>query len=360
MMNLQARYQLSLQQPGFSPDAAQAAVVDYLQELSEALTSHTARAWFSRWWQNQHTPKGLYLWGTVGSGKTYLMDLFYHHLPFTEKWRIHYHAFMQQVQQQLNELTGSKNPIITIAKQLAARARVLCLDEFFVQDVADAMVLASLFNALAKEGTVLVITSNTAPDDLYKNGVQRQRFLPTIAFIKEALRVMPLQSACDYRLRALKQAAVFYTSIDEHSDTALVNRFKALTAAHTHIHEGILIVKERELHTLGYSSNVLWCEFAVLCVEPRSNYDYIELARTFQTVLLRAVPIMTDQQNDWVKRFIHLIDTLYDHHVKLVLSAAVPLEKIYQGSSLQNEMVRTQSRLREMQSHDYLASEHIG
>jgi len=358
-MNPSAQYQSDLKQPDFIADPAQAQVIDYLQQLyDELITEQQAFSFVSRLLPERHKKSsGLYLYGTVGSGKTYLMDLFFNSLPFSNKYRIHYHAFMQSIHAQLHQLTGQKNPLKQIARQLAAKACIICLDEFLVQDVTDAMTLANLFAALSQKGIRLVITTNTAPDDLYKNGVQRQYFLPAIDFIKNELRVMLLQPNCDYRLRTLEQASIFYTPIDAQSDAALAARFNALTA-HTTTQQGLLSLNSRSILTLGYSSDILWCDFHVLCVEPRSNYDYIELARIYHTLFLRAIPKMSDMHKDWVKRFIHLIDTLYDHRVKLIVSAQTTIDLLYQGDYLQAEMARTKSRLIEMQSLDYLTTAH--
>jgi len=362
-MKLSDYYHHDVTQADFVADEAQSQVLAYLQVLTDDLVdeSHTERSLISQLLHSvsakNSTTRGLYLWGSVGTGKTYLMDLFFNHLPVTQKYRIHFHAFMQEIHRQLHQLTGHKNPVEEIAHQLATKARVICLDEFLVHDVMDAMVLTNLFSALSKHGICLVITSNIAPGDLYKNGVQRDYFLPTIDFIKQSLCVMCLQSPHDYRLRTLAQASICHIPINAQSDAALAACFQSLTAQST-TQSGLLSLNARTMMTLGYSAEVLWCDFHVLCVEARSNQDYLELARIYHTIVLRGIPQMDDTQRDAAKRFIHLIDTLYDHRVKFIWSAQTSVDLLYHGTLLQSEIKRAQSRLMEMQSMDYLASAH--
>lgn len=358
------RYRADLQRPDFQHDPAQQHAVELLQGLYDALVSEQPR----RHWtaalverlrgRTAVTPvQGLYFWGGVGRGKTYLMDTFYECLPFPQKLRAHFHRFMQRVHAELTLLSGQKNPLEKVADRLAAEARVICFDEFFVSDITDAMILGELFRHLFARGVTLVATSNIVPDELYKDGLQRARFLPAIALLKQHTRVVNVDGGTDYRLRALEQAELYHCPLDAGADESLLRSFHALAPEPGHEGE-LLELNGRLLRTRWLADDVAWFDFSELCETARSQNDYIELARTCHAVLLSNVPQMNAEKDDAARRFINLVDEFYDRHVKLVISAAVPLGELYTGSRLAFVFERTQSRLLEMQSHDYLALEH--
>lgn len=303
--------------------------------------------------------KGLYIWGGVGRGKTYLMDLFYDCLPFEDKQRTHFHRFMQYVHSELTKLQGQKNPLQQLADSIATRAKVLCFDEFFVLDIGDAMILAGLLGELFDRGVVLVTTSNIYPDGLYENGLQRERFLPAIELIKNNTRVIKLDSDSDYRLRSLEQANLYLCPVNPETDQLLEAKFSELTKDRsTNKLESELVILDRPVSTRRISGDVVWFEFAELCDGPRSAFDYVEIARLFHTVIISNIPVMKDTENDQARRFVSLIDELYDRKVKLVISAEAKIESIYQGQGLAFAFERTESRLLEMQSHEYLCCAH--
>lgn len=303
--------------------------------------------------------KGLYIWGGVGRGKTYLMDLFYECLPFKEKQRTHFHRFMQFVHAELTSLQGKKNPLDLLAETISKQARVLCFDEFFVLDIGDAMILAGLLEALFKRHVVLVTTSNIYPDGLYENGLQRPRFLPAIELIKQHTKVIELASESDYRLRSLEQANLYLSPITEDTDSELAAKFIELTRKSVAGQdETELSILNRPIKTRRYAGDIAWFEFEELCGGPRSAFDYVEVAKLFHTVIVGNVPIMGDEENDKARRFVSLIDELYDRRVKLVISAYTGIELLYHGKGLAFAFERTQSRLLEMQSHEYLGYAH--
>lgn len=362
------RYQADLRRSDFSHDPAQEMAVMKLQDLYDRLLQVSApqnNKFFSRFRSKLKKPKaiepvkGLYFWGGVGRGKTYLMDAFYDALPFEQKMRAHFHRFMRRVHQELKSLEGAKNPLSIVADKIAAEARVICFDEFFVSDITDAMILAGLFEQLFSKGVSLVATSNIVPDGLYKDGLQRARFLPAIALINQHTEVVNVDGGVDYRLRALEQAELYHWPLDAEADKSLLTSFNSLNPDAEHSEENAVIsIEGRDIPVRLVSDDVAWFDFAALCDGPRSQNDYIELAREFHAVLLSNVPQMSVATDDMARRFINLVDEFYDRNVKLVVSAAVSLESLYQGGRLDFEFERTQSRLLEMQSHDYLAAEH--
>lgn len=302
-------------------------------------------------------PRGLYLWGTVGRGKTFLMDLFAASLPHGVALRRHFHRFMQEVHERLLALGERQDPLDEVAAGLAARCRVLCLDEFLVNDIGDAMILARLLEGLFARGVLLVTTSNTAPENLYQDGLQRARFLPAIALLEQRCRVMEMASSHDWRLRALSQAAVYYTPPGAEAQRALERIFVA--QAHGVIVEGgALRVNDRDIPLRKRADNILWFDFAALCEGPRAVADYIALAKAGPAILVSDVPQFNRYSEDAAKRFVQLVDEFYDRHVKLILSAAAPITALYDGERHRAEFGRTESRLIEMQSEAYLALPH--
>jgi len=354
------RYERALTRPGFERDPAQRAAAEHLDGIYRALTAAPAKP--RRWWpfggarDTQTAPKGLYLWGTVGRGKTLLVDLFYDCLPPALRRRQHFHSFMREVHAELKKLKQVQDPLQVIAKKWASSLKVLCLDEFHVTDITDAMLLARLLEVLFDRGVVLVTTSNDAPDELYRGGLQRERFLPAIALLKERLSVLELGGATDYRLRTLEQAAVYYVPDDARARAALRAQFEALTQQAPVA--GSTDIEERALPVLGNVDGVLWCEFEALCGSPRGTLDYIELGRCFHTLMLSGVPVMGEDRNDAARRFVNLLDELYDRNVNLLISAAAAPAGLYGGQRLAAIFRRTISRLTEMQSHEYLARPH--
>lgn len=349
---------LDLQQHGFTPDPAQQKAIDALQLLSLKLNQQGQAAghWVSRWIRSSQRIPGIYLWGGVGRGKTYLMDMFYESLQGMGKQRVHYHKFMLGVHEQLRVLPKSPDPLIIIGKSIARQYRVLCLDEFHVNDVADAMLLAGLLRAMFKNGMTLVVTSNTRIDDLYLNGLQRESFIQAITLLHDCTVEIDIQPGEDYRLLHLSRGETYFT-IDESSREAIVAKFRSL-APGTVSDDLSLTVYDREISTVALSDDLVWFDFHELCDTPRAAKDYLEIARLFHTVFVTDIPVLGDAQDSAAKRFMHLIDALYDHRVKLIASAAVPPAELYQGRLLKGAFDRTVSRLIEMGSTDYLAQVH--
>jgi len=303
--------------------------------------------------KKDHTPvKGLYFWGGVGRGKTYLVDTFFEALPFKEKVRTHFHRFMKRVHEEMKTLPGEKNPLTIIAKRFSQEARVICFDEFFVSDITDAMILGTLMEELFKNGVTLVATSNIVPDGLYKDGLQRARFLPAIAQIKQNTDIVNVDSGVDYRLRHLEQAELFHFPHNEAAHESLKKSFRALTPECTQaVENDKLMIENREIIALRTCDDVAWFEFRQLCDGPRSQNDYIELGKIFHAVILSGVEQMGVTTDDIARRFINMVDEFYDRNVKLIISAEVELKDLYTGGRLSFEFQRTLSRLLELQSH---------
>ena len=302
--------------------------------------------------------RGLYMWGGVGRGKTWLMDLFYHSLPGERKQRLHFHRFMLRVHEELTSLQGQSDPLEIVADRFKAQTDVLCFDEFFVSDITDAMLLGGLMKALFARNITLVATSNIPPDELYRNGLQRARFLPAIEAIKQFCDVMNVDAGIDYRLRTLTQAHLWLSPLNEQTTQQMDKLWLALAGV-PHSHAPELEINHRPLATLGVENQTLAVSFATLCVDARSQHDYIALSRLFHTVMLFDVPVMTTLMENEARRFIALVDEFYERHVKLAVSAAAPLHEIYQGERVKFEFQRCLSRLQEMQSEEYLKREHM-
>jgi len=361
------RYQHDLMQQGFVADAAQAKAVEHTQRLFDELLDLPApkHSWWQKLLKNSSSVtqvQGLYFWGGVGRGKTYLVDNFYACLPFEQKQRVHFHHFMRNTHEALKKMQQQRDPLPQIAHKLAQKTRVLCLDEFHVSDITDAMILSGLLHALFEAGVVLIATSNRPPDDLYKSGLQRERFLPAIALLKQHLEVVQLDFGVDYRLRALEQAPVYFHPLDDHAEQALAQHFQRLSPDAGEVGK-VLEINGREIPTVRCGDGVVWLDFRVLCNIPRAVNDYIELAKCFNTVLLSHVPQMFEENegdDDFARRLIELVDEFYDRNVKLIISASVAPEALYQGSGSQVTFAfqRTVSRLQEMRSHEYLQRAH--
>ncbi len=366
-----SRYQLALEEGSHQPDDVQREAVNRLETIYRELTNRTEmpasggglRAAFGKLLGKRETPtaapvRGLYMWGGVGRGKTWLMDLFYHSLPGTRKQRLHFHRFMLRVHEELTQLQGQSDPLETVADRFKAETDVLCFDEFFVSDITDAMLLGSLMQALFARGITLVATSNIPPDNLYRNGLQRARFLPAIEAIKQHCDVMNVDAGIDYRLRTLTQAHLWLSPLNDATAQQMETLWQALAGAKRENHP-TLEINHRPLPTLGVENQTLAVSFTTLCVDARSQHDYITLSQMFHTVLLFDVAVMTPLMESEARRFIALVDEFYERHVKLVVSADAALHEIYRGERLKFEFQRCLSRLQEMQSEDYLAREHL-
>ena len=343
-------------------DPAQQPALRALDRIHAALqASPPARGLFQRLFGDgpEPAPQGLYLWGGVGRGKTFLIDLFFAGLPFPEKRRTHFHRFMRDVHQRLRDHAGERDPLALIAREWRQSLRVLVLDEFFVNDIGDAMLLGRLLERLFAEGVVLVTSSNAAPSDLYKDGLQRARFLPAIALLERHCEVVELVSDTDYRLRALTRSPVYRAPLGAGSDDWLRQRWRELGGDDGHVDAGI-VIDGRRIPVRARSKGLCWFDFAALCEGPRGNADYIEVAREFHTILLGNIPRMDGNRDDAARRFVHLVDELYDRHVNLVCTAEAAPMDLYAGERLVAAFERTASRLVEMQSTDYLAHEHGG
>lgn len=352
------RYRAGVAAGRWQDDPAQHAVLPALDRLWRELSADaTPTLWQRLGGRRPAPPRGLYLWGRVGRGKTFLCDLLYDALPEAHKQRVHFHRFMQDVHAQLRALEGRRDPLVDVAARIATDLRVLVLDEFHVGDIGDAMILGNLLRALFAHEVVLVTTSNAAPRELYRGGLQRERFVPAIALIERHCETLELVSATDWRLRALKQAPVFHVPPDAASERRLLETFNRVARGSAREHVD-LVLNGRPVPARRVADGAAWFDFDALCDGPRAVADYIELAREYHTILVSNVPQFTPQQEDPARRFIELVDEAYDRGVKLVLSAAAPIVDLYDGDRLRAEFARTESRLIEMQSEDYLAREH--
>ena len=368
-----ARYQLDIEQHGFSVDPAQQQAVARLQKLYEDFqhkvppeTKNTKNGIFGKLkgFLSQPEPatkvpaQGVYMWGGVGRGKTYLMDTLYECLPSERKLRMHFHRFMLAVHEQLNALGDTADPLQVIADDFAQKTDIICFDEFFVSDITDAMILGTLFEALFARGIALVATSNIPPQDLYRNGLQRARFLPAIALIEKHCDILNVDAGTDYRMRTLTQAEIFHSPLDVAAQENL-NRYFEQLSTEPRTKGQRLEVNHREIQTLKEADGVLLIDFSELCQQPRSQHDYIELSRCYHTVLLANVPQMGREDDNAARRFIAMVDEFYERNVTLIMSANVVMEELYTDGLMKFEFARCLSRLTEMQSHEYLAKEHL-
>lgn len=359
------RYERDIAAGHLRRDRAQSRAMDHIQALYEALIAdgesafallkHARKVLRKR---ARRPVKGLYLWGEVGRGKTMLVDVFFDCLPFPEKRRMHFHRFMHKIHHKLKQLKDVENPLQRVADRFAEEARVICFDEFHVGDIADAMLLGNLLEALFERGVTLVATSNTAPDRLYWGGLQRERFRPAIALIKAHTEIVHLDGHIDHRLRFLDKAEIYHCPLGSAAEQGLRSSFQHLAPDAGSV-GGELEIDDRPITTVCQADGVVWFEFEAICGGPRAPSDYIEIARTFQTVLIGNIPQLKEEDNDKAKRLINLVDELYDRRVKLIVSAAVPPDQLYRGTRLAQEFQRTVSRLEEMRTHAYLAKPHV-
>ena len=346
---------------GFASDRAQLAALAALErlraELAAAAAAPLGRRLLRGLTRDNGAHRGVYLWGGVGRGKTWLMDLFYSSLTTAQKRRTHFYRFMQEVHADLKRLKGMQSPLEGVADKIAKKAQVVCFDELFVSDIADAMILAALFGALVKRGVALVFTSNVRPKDLYKGGLQRERFLPTIALIEKHCEVIAVDGAVDYRLRQLTAASIYLPTAAADTQRKLEELFDDLSDDDVET-GGTITVNHRKIKVLRESENVIWFDFAALCEGPRSPGDYIAIASEYQSVVISNVPVLHDTADNAARRFISVIDEFYDRGVNVIISAAAPPSELYKGEKLKFEFQRTTSRLIEMQSEEYLARAH--
>lgn len=357
--NLSNIYKTQVQSGHIQFDTQQADIISQLQSLTQALVQKETffHRIFSRFSLKKKPAysQGIYLWGSVGAGKTYLMDLFFQNLPIEQKLRIHFHHFMQEVHESLTSLQGQPDPLRIVARHFAMRTRVLCFDEFIVNDIADAMILGRLISFLLERGITLVATSNIEPDRLYWDGLQREQFLPAIALIKQHCQIVQLSNQQDYRWRSLQQAGIYFTPLDSAADE---NMHKCLNLyAHGSEKSNMpLIIAKRPILTRYQGKSVVWFDFKAICSSPRSQIDYLEIAQRFNVVLISNLPIIDPNDEITACYWIELVDIFYDNHVLLIISAEAPLKDIYPSGKKSFEFERTLSRLIEMQSEEYLCA----
>ena len=361
---IQSAYQELLETQQIVQDSDQEKTVLALQALHHKLNHHDSKPGllkritnFLPGGQDPADIKGLYIWGGIGRGKTFLMDLFFSNLHIQQKLRLHYHQFMDEAHGLLKHCRDEADPLKRVARKFADKAKVLCLDEFFVHDIGDAMIISGLLQGLFEHKTILVTTSNTRPNLLYANGLQRERFLPAIELLQTHMKVVQLDGETDYRFELMQTEGIYNTPIDDTSQDWLEHHFLSLSAEKNDGSWGKIQVRNRNLQSIRHSASIAWFDFRELCAEPRGTSDYIELAKLFNTILISHVPVFKNN-DDQARRFINLVDEFYDRNVKLILSAEAWPDSLYQGSRLSEEFKRTVSRLNEMQSLEYLEKQH--
>ncbi|MFL9877551.1 cell division protein ZapE [Herbaspirillum rhizosphaerae] len=356
-MDVRQFYDHALSERGFTSDEAQQRAIDRLQRAYEEWVAFKSQrsSTFKRLINRPDVPRGVYMWGGVGRGKSFLMDSFYSVVPVVRKTRLHFHEFMRDVHRQLDELKGIANPLDEVARRIAKKYRLICFDEFHVSDIADAMILYNLLGGLFDNGVSFIMTSNYKPDTLYPDGLHRDRMLPTIKLLNDKLDVMNIDAGVDYRKRALEQVKIYHSPLNAKTDSELRDAFAAV--AETADEDTRVHIEAREIRALRRAGSAIWFDFATLCGGPRSQNDYLEIASRFQTVILSGIPRMSAAMSSEARRFTWLIDVFYDHKVKLIMSAEVEPEELYTAGTLSNEFHRTVSRIIEMQSREYMDSE---
>ena len=357
-MSVRSTYEAALKERGYSTDPAQQRAIDALERCAaewaayKQKRSNAVKKLFNR----PDIPRGVYMFGGVGRGKSFLMDCFYQAVPIKRKTRLHFHEFMREVHRELRDLQGTVNPLDELGARIAKRYKLICFDEFHVADVTDAMILHRLLDALFKAGVGFVTTSNFHPDGLYPDGLHRDRILPAIELLKDRLEVINVDNGTDYRRRTLNHIQLYHCPLGPEADTALEATFNEL--AEVADQDPVMTIEARQIRAVRRAGGVIWFDFRTLCGGPRSQNDYLEIASEFHTVLLSNVPQMSVRQASEARRFTWLIDVLYDRRCKLVMSAAVPPEQLYLEGPMSHEFPRTVSRLNEMQSQEFLDLEH--
>lgn len=357
MPSVKQAYEAELQARGFQPDPAQLRAVEALERCAQEWAQYKAQRSnsFKKLINRPEVPRGVYMYGGVGRGKSFLMDCFFHAVPIRRKTRLHFHEFMREVHRELNDLQGTVNPLDALGQRIAKRFKLICFDEFHVADITDAMILHRLLVALFDNGVGFVTTSNFRPDALYPDGLHRDRILPAIDLLNARMDVVNVDNGTDYRRRTLEQVRLYLTPNDAAADKELRQTFEQL--AEQGDDDPVLHIEQREIRARRRAGGVVWFDFKTLCGGPRSMNDYLEIASQFHTVLLSDVPHMPVRMASEARRFTWLVDVFYDRRVKLILSAAVPPEALYTEGPLAHEFPRTVSRLTEMQSAEFLALE---
>ncbi len=354
---VRAAYEAELKARGYQSDPAQLRAVDALERCAAEWSHYKAKRSnaLKKLINRPDIPKGVYMYGGVGRGKSFLMDCFYNAVPLKRKTRLHFHEFMREVHRELADLQGTVNPLDELGARLAKRYKLVCFDEFHVADVTDAMILHRLLDAMERNGVGMVTTSNFVPDGLYPDGLHRDRILPAIELLKRTMEVINVDNGTDYRRRTLEQVKLYHTPLGADAEAQMEDTFNRLAEAHDE--DPVLHIEAREIRAIRKAGGVVWFDFRTLCGGPRSQNDYLELASQFHTVMLSNVPHMPVNMASQARRFTWLVDVLYDRRVKLILSAAVPAEQLYTEGPLAHEFPRTVSRLHEMQSAEFLALE---
>lgn len=357
-MSVRQTYEKELIDRGYSSDPAQLRAVAALDRCSSEWAQYKVKRSnaLKKLINRPSIPKGVYMYGGVGRGKSFLMDCFFNAVPIRRKTRLHFHEFMREVHRELAGLQGTVNPLDELGRRISQRYKLICFDEFHVADITDAMILHRLLVALFDNGVGFVTTSNFRPDGLYPDGLHRDRILPAIALLNERMEVLNVDDGTDYRRRALEHVKLYHTPLDESADADLEDAFNRLAEAHDE--EPVLHIEAREIRAVRKAGGVVWFDFRTLCGGPRSQNDYLELASQFHTVILSNVPQMPVRMASEARRFTWLVDVLYDRRVKFIISAQVPPESLYPEGPLAHEFPRTVSRLNEMQSQEYLSLEH--
>ena len=347
-------YKQELAKRGYGSDAAQQGAIDRLQRCQDEWLSYKEirSGKISKMMRFPDLPRGVYLWGGVGRGKSFLMDCFYEASPVEKKTRLHFHEFMREVHRELQELRGQPDPLEILGKNIAKKYRLICFDEFHVSDVADAMILYKLLDSLFKNRVQFVMTSNYRPDLLYPDGLHRDRILPAIRLLEEKLDILNVDAGIDYRQKAMEQVQAYYSPLGDQTVQAMTQAFQSIAEAHDD--DPVLHIEQREIKAVRKAGGVAWFDFKTLCGGPRSQNDYLEIASLFHTVLLSDVPYMPPKMASEARRFTWLVDVFYDHKVKLIIAADVPAEQLYTEGPMANEFHRTVSRIIEMQSKEYL------
>ena len=357
-MGVRALYEATLRGRGYQSDAAQLVAIDALERCENEWVDYKARRSnaVTKLLMRPPIPRGVYMWGGVGRGKSFLMDCFFQSVPLTRKTRLHFHEFMREVHRELQELKGTADPLDELGRRVARRFRLICFDEFHVADVTDAMILHRLLAALFANRVSIVTTSNFPPDGLYPNGLHRDRVLPAIELMKEKLEVINVDAGTDYRRRTLDRIKLYHTPLDHSAERALTVAFEQLAEARDE--DPTVFIEQRQIQARHKAGGVIWFDFQILCGGPRSQNDYLEIASRFHTLILSNVPQMAPRMASEARRFTWLVDVLYDRRVKLIMSAEVPADQLYTEGPLAHEFPRTVSRLMEMQSAEFLALEH--
>lgn len=355
-MNVREYYEQALAERGYKADSAQLMAIERLQKAYEDWHAYqSGSGFFKRLLRRPEPPRGVYMWGGVGRGKSFLMDSFYAAVDIPKKTRLHFHEFMRDIHRQLDQRKGIADPLTAVAKDVASKYQLICFDEFHVSDIADAMILYNLLKVLFDHGVSFVMTSNYQPDTLYPDGLHRDRMLPTIALLKQKLDVMNIDAGIDYRKRALEQVQAYLCPLNACTAAALKQDFESLAAGVDE--DPVIVVENRELQAVRRASNIIWFDFETLCGGPRSQNDYLDIASRFETVILSDIPRMLPTMSSEARRFTWLIDVFYDHKVKLIMSAEVEPEELYTSGHMSNEFHRTVSRIIEMQSKEYMETE---